>query len=207
MRPVLRNALLASLAASAGLALWPESADPVALPAERPRATAQATPALAGGAPRQDPGLHAPLPTGQAPPPPTGRLPPPPIGPVPTLHPGPVPPLPTRAGDWPVPSATGLAAWQGRAEALAAAPRPATAASAPPAARPPVEFPYRWIGQLDDGAGLQVLLANAQRSFGVRVGEVVDQRWRIDRAANGSLQARLIDSGEVVALRPTAPTP
>ncbi len=191
MRPVLRNALLASLAASAGLALWPESADPVALPAERPRATARATPALADGALRQDPGPHAPPAIGQ-------------VAPLPT---GPVPPLPTRAGDWPVPSATGLAAWQGRAEALAAAPRPATAASAPPAARPPVEFPYRWIGQLDDGAGLQVLLANTQRSFGVRVGEVVDQRWRIDRAANGSLQARLIDSGEVVALRPTAPTP
>ena len=182
MRPVLRNALLASVAASAGLALWPEAGDPVAGPVDRPQATTTARPASANAAARQK------------------------AAPRSTTSTEPAPSLPTRPGDWPVPETTALAAWQGRAEPPAAAQRPVTVASAP-AARTPPEFPYRWIGQLDDGAGLQVLLANTQRSFGVRVGEVVDQRWRIDRAANGSLQARLIDSGEVVALRTTAPSP
>lgn len=173
MMPVLRNTLLASLAASAGLALWPEAGEPVVSPVERPRASATARQTSPSRQPESA---------------------------------GPLQPLPTRPGDWPAPEATALAAWQRRADPPAATQRPVSVASAP-AARTPAEFPYRWIGQLDDGAGLQVLLANAQRSFGVRVGEVVDQRWRIDRAANGSLQARLIDSGEVVALRSTAPGP
>ncbi|OYU97942.1 MAG: hypothetical protein CFE45_18415, partial [Burkholderiales bacterium PBB5] len=148
---MLRNALLASLAASAGLALWPEAGDPVALPVDRPQANATARPASASVAPRQNP-----TPRGLV----TAR---------------PASPLPTRPGDWPAPDAGALTAWQGRADPPNAAQRPVTVASAP-AARTPPEFPYRWIGQLDDGAGLQVLLANAQRSFGVRVGEVVDQR-------------------------------
>jgi hypothetical protein len=108
--------------------------------------------------------------------------------------------LPTRPADWDAPGPDALAAWQGT-------PPPAAPPAAPPgaptaAARPPAAvFPYQWIGQLDDGGAPQVLLSSAQRSVGVRLGEVLDGRWRIELGDGGELQATLLASGEVLAVR------
>lgn len=179
MRPLLWKALLASLAATALLALWPE--DEVSAPM---------VPAVAQAARRPvAPPVALPV---------TG----PPAAPLPVAVSGPAALLPTRPGDWPAPTPMALASWQGRQEPpqRTAPPGRAAGASAPLVRTAPT-FPYQWIGQLDDGTGVQVLLASAQRSFGVRAGDVVDRRWRIDPAAQGGLQASLIDSDVVVALR------
>jgi hypothetical protein len=65
-------------------------------------------------------------------------------------------------------------------------------------------FPYRWIGQLDDGGAPQVLLASAQRTVAVRLGATLDGRWRVERAPGGALQARTLPDGEPVPV-PGAP--
>lgn len=135
------------------------------------------------------------------------------LGPLPGAA-GPATQLPTRAGDWPAPGSAGLQAWQGRAGGTgpgAAAPRLAVASSAAlavsaktlPAAAP--DFPYRWIGQLDDGSTPQVLLGNAQRTLALRLGDTLDGRWRLQRGANGALQALALASGDAVAV-PGAPS-
>ncbi|GCL62903.1 GspMb/PilO family protein [Pseudaquabacterium pictum] len=102
-------------------------------------------------------------------------------------------PLPTRPADWPAAPATALAAWQPPAAkpVLTAAAPQAAAPSAPPA--PP--FPYRWIGQLDDGGPPQALLASAQRSVAVRLGDTLDGRWRLLRGADGRLLAQALPDG------------
>lgn len=83
------------------------------------------------------------------------------------------------------PPAAALAAWS-----APPAPPPAAPASA---ARPaPPAFPYRWIGRLDD----TVLLAGPQRSFGAVQGEVLDQRWRIERIAGSRLHLVWLPTGE-----------
>jgi hypothetical protein len=79
-------------------------------------------------------------------------------------------------------------------------PPPATAVATAPARVPPPKFGYTWIGQLDDGASVQVLLDGPQRSFGARVGEVLDGTWRIDRVANTRLQLTWLPTGEAVTV-------
>ena len=169
MRPGLWALLAASLAGSAWLAAQPDADTPVVPAAARPTragAAREAAPAAPGPAPATDG-------------------------------------LPTRPADWPAASRLALQAWQGQTDlpggvvAPVTAPRAAPGASAPATERAPAAvFPYRWIGQLDDGDGpAQVLLSSAQRSVGVRLGQVLDGRWRIEHDALGVLIATALPSG------------
>jgi hypothetical protein len=196
MRPLLRAALAATLLATLAMALWPQdeaAVVPVVAAARRP-AAAPAAPRLAAGAEAGGRSAAA----------------------VAAVSAGvadaasATPSLPTRAADWPAPPAAALAAWQGQAAApppTAAATASRRAASQAAAAAPgpaaPV-FPYRWIGQLDDGGAPQLLLASAQRSVGVRLGATLDARWRLVRHASGQLLAQALPDGESVPV-PGAP--
>jgi len=98
-----------------------------------------------------------------------------------------------RRSAWPEPSATALAAWSGPPpSAMPAAPQPGPPQ---PKAQP---FPYQWIGQLDDGDTVQALLSGPQRSFGVRAGEVLDGRWRVERLGIRGLQVTWLPTGDQV---------
>lgn len=178
MSPWLQACLAITLAVSAGLALWPSEPAQDLLPPPRVAMRADAVAARAGV-----------------------PVPPPPATPTRGLHPG-AAILPTRPADWPTPPAAALAAWQGAPEAP---PRPV---AAPPAARaaraPQPAFPYRWIGQLDDGHMPQVLLASAQRTVAVRLDAVLDNRWRLQLGAGGVLQALPLPEGEALPV-PGAP--
>ena len=110
-----------------------------------------------------------------------------------------------RPADWPAVGPAALQAWQGppdrpgrAANSQAGVPaeaKPAAVAGAPGRA-PAAAFPYRWIGQLDDGGGApQMLLSSAQRSVGVRLGQVLDGRWRIAHDAQGVLMATALPDG------------
>ena len=176
MRPWLLASLAVTLVSTAGLALWP--ADPGQddwLAAPAPATAPKAAPTAAAAVPGR------PVATGAAP-----------AG------------LPTRAADWPAPTAAALSAWQGTPPPPAQPP----VAAGPPAAQvaqaPRPAFPYRWIGQLDDGGAPQVLLASAQRTVAVRLGATLDGRWRVERAPGGALQARPLPDGEPVPV-PGAP--
>jgi hypothetical protein len=169
MRAWLRATLAATVLTSAGLALWPTDEPEALLPVARLR---PATDSL----PRTEPTAAAAS-----------------LGSVTASS---AAQLPTRPADWPEPPATALAAWQAAPppppRPLAKAP-PTAAAAAP--ARP--AFPYRWIGQLDDGGPPQVLLASQQRSVAVRLGATLDDRWRLLRSDGGVLQAQALPDGEV----------
>ncbi len=190
MRPALVWALAASLAAAAGLALWPTDDDSDG--ADHRAGMAATAPAAA---------LAAPLAVSPPSATPAAKT---------TVTPRTLPSLPTRAADWPAPGREALAAWQG-----APPPPPPSAAARLAAgpvlpARPAVpEFPYRWIGQLDDGGAPQLLLASAQRSVGVRLGDMLDKRWRLERDAGGALQAVYLATGDKVVVRgaPAADNP
>ena len=180
MRPALWALLGASLAASAWLAGQPEADLPV-VPALVPALMPAPMPALvqqrAAAAPRTA--------TPQA------GLTPATAG------------LPARPADWPAVGLAALQAWQGqpdrpaRAADTAAAPQAGPGAGASASAlAPAAAFPYRWIGQLDDGGGSpQVLLSSAQRSVGVRLGQVLDGRWRIELNPQGVLMATALPDG------------
>lgn len=190
MRPALTMALAATLLGSAVLALWadPPAADEGAAATVAAvaavRQPAAAVPAVDAVAPSPAPAVD----TGTA-------------GTSPTTQ------LPTRAADWPAPSPAGLAAWQTQAT-LAANRRATLAVAAAPASaapRPAAQFPYRWIGQLDDGDGApQQLLASEQRSVGVRLGATLDGRWRLLRNDAGRLLAQALPDGEALPV-PGAP--
>ncbi len=181
MKPWLLATLVATLLASGGLALWPADTTDDLLPSNRPTRAAPQPPQAAVQA---APAVPA-RPGGQA---------------APAATPAPAQ-LPTRPADWPDPPATALAAWQGPPAPLPApAARPALAASA---VAVPV-FPYRWIGQLDDGGAPQVLLASAQRSVAVRLGNTLDNRWRLVTGPGGVLQAQPLPDGTPQAV-PGAP--
>ncbi len=94
---------------------------------------------------------------------------------------------------WPEPSATALAAWSAPPP-----PAPPAAPQAAPARPKAPPFPYQWIGQLDDGDTVQALLSSPQRSFGVRAGDVLDGRWRVERLALRGLQVTWLPTGDQV---------
>lgn len=119
---------------------------------------------------------------------------------------GAAPGLPTRPADWPAPTALALAAWQGAAPPAPAAAPAATARAAAASAAAPV-FPWRWIGQLDDGAAPQVLLASAQRTVGVRLGATLDGRWRLLRSPSGALLAQPLPDGDPLPVPGAPPAP
>ena len=168
MRPALWALLAASLAASAWLAGQPDADLPVVqahAPAHRAAAALQPTPPA---------GLAA---TSAG--------------------------LPARPADWPAPGQAALLAWQGQpglpARAADTTAAPLAGPGASPSTSAPAQantFPYRWIGQLDDGAGPpQVLLSSAQRSVAVRLGQVLDGRWRIAHDPQGVLMATALQGG------------
>lgn len=173
MRPALWALLAASLAGSAWLASQPDADLPV-VPASVPASV----PARRSMAPR-----NATPPAGWAP-----------------ASAG----LPARPADWPAVGRAALQAWQGlpdrpdRAANTDAASQTGPGASASASAQAQAAaFPYRWIGQLDDGAGPpQVLLSSAQRSVGVRLGQVLDGRWRIEHDPQGVLMATALQGGQ-----------
>lgn len=94
---------------------------------------------------------------------------------------------------WPEASEAALAAWSPPPPP----PAPPAPQAAPPRAKAPA-FPYQWIGQLDDGETTQALLSSPQRSFGVRAGDVLDGRWRVERIASRGLQVTWLPTGDLV---------
>jgi hypothetical protein len=94
-----------------------------------------------------------------------------------------------RRAPWAVPVAQNLVAWQPMiAPQPAAAPvTPHQQGSAPPAQVAP-PFPYRMIGRLEDEQGVQALLAGPQRSHAARVGDTLDEQWRIEAITPHGLQ-------------------
>ena len=200
MSPWLLGALGATVLATGGLALWPADAPDDLLPPDRSTNRADARPTAATrlqsrAAPIAPSAASAPA----AQPATAGSARNATPGPAPTA-----PQLPTRPADWPAAPAAALAAWQGPPPP---APPPPTLAMRPvvPAASAagPV-FPYRWIGQLDDGGAPQVLLASAQRSVAVRLGATLDGRWRLLQGPGGVLQAQTLPDGTPQAV-PGAP--
>lgn len=94
---------------------------------------------------------------------------------------------------WPEASAAALAAWS--------PPKPPTPPPAPQAAPPKPQappFPFQWIGRLDDGESPQALLSGTHRSFGVRAGDVLEGRWRVERIASRGLQVTWLPTGDRV---------
>lgn len=98
-----------------------------------------------------------------------------------------------RRTPWPDASEAALAAWSPPAP-----PPPApTLRAAPPKPQAP-PFPYQWIGRLDDGESPQVLLSGTHRSFGVRAGEVLEGKWRVERIAAQAMQVTWLPTGDLV---------
>lgn len=93
------------------------------------------------------------------------------------------PPSAARRVDWPAVAPRADSAWDTApppppAEAVAPSVAPAVASVAPAPVAPP--FPYRWVGDLIDDRGHQALLDGPQRALGARVGDVLDDTWRVD---------------------------
>jgi hypothetical protein len=134
----------------------------------------------------------------QPPPQPTEDLaivrPRPPAQPAGDHRPVGEPDRPVLRSDWPEPNAGALAAW---APIRAAQQTPAAAPAPPERPRPPA-FPYQWIGQLDEGGDPRALLSGSHRSFGVRSGDVIDGRWRIEQVSGRNLQLTWVPTGERV---------
>jgi hypothetical protein len=97
---------------------------------------------------------------------------------------------------WPALSPAARSAW------LPPAPPPVPRAAAAPAsaAAPPPPFPYRWFGQLDDGGTLEIFLASPQRTRVATLGEVLEQRWRIEGVAMGRLQVTWLPTGATLQI-------
>lgn len=108
------------------------------------------------------------------------------------------PGLPARPADWPSPAPAALAAWQ-PAPSPAAPSAPAVAA-APPPPPPTPRLPYQWLGVLDDGQQPRALLGGAGRAGGLAVGEVLDQRWRLERIGSAQLEFTYLPTGQRIGL-------
>lgn len=100
-----------------------------------------------------------------------------------------------RRQSWPSLDDAALAAWSG--PTLPEVSAETTSASPPPPPRPPA-FPYQWIGRLDDGSTPQALLSGSHRSFGVRAGDLLDGRWRVEQIASQGLQLTWVPTGDRV---------
>ncbi|MFN7726818.1 MAG: hypothetical protein ACK5QH_17310 [Rubrivivax sp.] len=186
------GALLLTLAASAGVAIWAPEEEPAPV-------VAAARPAGAPPAVRPPHGpVHAAATPG-AEPRTTGRAQPP----APSQ--AEANPFPPRSA-WPPASPAALAAWGQAPAAAPPAPAPPVAEGPPPAPK----FPYAFIGRLDDtpadtltgttASTTTVLLGGPQRSLGVRVGEVLDGQWRVDRITRSALHLTWLPGGQAVQL-------
>jgi hypothetical protein len=103
--------------------------------------------------------------------------------------------LPLRPA-WPALSPAAAAAWQGAAAAAPAVRPAATPASEAVAAPPP--FPYPWLGQIEIDGQHQVFLGGSGPLRVASVGDVLDQRWRIDDASPAGLRLTWLPTGEQV---------
>lgn len=101
---------------------------------------------------------------------------------------------PARAA-WPEPRPQALLAW-----GPPPAPPPPPQMPAAAGGAPPPDFPYRWIGRLDDGEVAQALLSGPQRSIGARAGDILDGRWRVDRVDSTRLELTWLPTGDAVAI-------
>ena len=91
----------------------------------------------------------------------------------------------TRAA-WPALSPLARQAWSPPPAPPPPPPPPPPPVVVPPPAPPPA-FPYQWLGQVEQEGRLLVFLAGPQRTLAVAVGEILDQRWRVDGADAGRL--------------------
>jgi hypothetical protein len=105
-----------------------------------------------------------------------------------------------RSLNWPLLSPVALAAW--------APPTPprrwqapiASAATGEPVKPRPPAFPYRWIGMLLQDGQTTALLDSSQRSLGVQAGQVLDQRWRVERISAERMDLTWLPTGDAVTL-------
>jgi len=118
-----------------------------------------------------------------------------------------------RSADWPAPPPAALAAWAptpklaappvsevrdvvALAQIRSSAPAAAAAASAPGAPN----FPYRYIGHLDDGQSVRVFIASAQQTWALLPGQTLDSQWRLDGFQPGQLQLTWLPGGTAVSV-------
>jgi hypothetical protein len=105
-----------------------------------------------------------------------------------------------RAGDlgWTQLTPAALAAW---APPAPPPPPPAPAVIASEATKPrPPAFPYRWIGLLVQDGRTTALLDGPQRSLGVQAGQVLEQRWRVERIGAERIDLIWLPTGDAVTL-------
>ncbi len=201
-RMALWGALALTLATSAGLAWWaPEEDGDTVLASARPRSgpppNAPAATAATGVPAHASPDQPSVRQTSS---PPAASLPAQPTAETPAA--------PARS-PWPAAPAAALAAWGQAPAAPPPAPTPAAAEGPPPVPK----FPYSFIGRLDDGAeptsasttgtaaiASTVLLGGTQRSLGVRVGDVLDGQWRVDRITRSALHLTWLPTGQATQL-------
>lgn len=90
---------------------------------------------------------------------------------------------PLERAPWPEASDAQLAAWQ--PPPPPAPPPPPPPAPPPPPVAPPL--PYQMIGRLEEQGVVSALLATAQATRAVRVGDVIDGQWRVDQISDRGL--------------------
>ena len=76
-------------------------------------------------------------------------------------------------------------------------PPPSPAPVVPPPAPPPA-FGYQWLGQIEEDGQVRIFLSNAQRTLAPVLGEVIDQRWRLDAITAERLQLTWLPTGATV---------
>jgi hypothetical protein len=103
-----------------------------------------------------------------------------------------------RSLGWPLLPPAALAAWAPPAPPPPPPISPA-ATSEPVKPRPPA-FPYRWIGLLMQDGQATALLDSNRLSLGVREGQVLDQRWRVERIGDERIDLIWLPTGDAVTL-------
>ena len=118
-----------------------------------------------------------------------------------------------RSADWPEPPPAALAAWAPTPklaappvsevrDVVASAPmRSSTPAAAAAASAPGApNFPYRYIGHLDDGQSVRVFIASAQQTWALLPGQTLNSQWRLDGFQPGQLQLTWLPGGKAVSV-------
>ena len=116
----------------------------------------------------------------------------------------PAPPVDIQAdrGPWLPLQATELAAWLPPTPPRPPPPPP-RALPAPdevPAPAPPPAFAYKWLGQLVEDGKTRVFLAGPQRLEVLAVGQTMSEGWRIEGVQDGQLQLTWLATGTTVSV-------
>ena len=98
---------------------------------------------------------------------------------------------------WPALPPGARAAWLPAPPPPPRPPPPAAAPVVPPPAPPPA-FGYQWLGQIEEDGQVRIFLSNAQRTLAPVLGEVIDQRWRLDAITADRLQLTWLPTGATV---------